>query len=217
MATRDYMNGRRKYFRPQAVLWSNNPGTLVDGLYTPRGTEIGSYSGSETDPELIDQFLILSDHNRSPINFTNNRIEKRERMINGRMRSYHIADKLNISMSWENLPSRAFALPADFDANGKSEFTGGSGFPNQQQTEFTADGGAGGVELLDWYNNHQGSFWMFLAYDNYANFNKTESAFGRLDQYNEIVEVFFSSFDYTVSKRGKGTDLWNVNLTLEEA
>ena len=119
MSTSDYMIGRKKYQRPQAMLWSNNSGTLVDGLYVPNGLEIGQDPGSETDESLFNQFLILSDDNRSPIDFTPIRIEKRERMINGRMRSYHIADKLKVSVSWENLPSRSYDLAPSFDENGK--------------------------------------------------------------------------------------------------
>ena len=67
MATPAYMTGRRKYSRPQAVLWSNNPGTLVNGLYVPNGYEVGQDPGLETDSSVLDQFLILSDHNRGEI------------------------------------------------------------------------------------------------------------------------------------------------------
>jgi|DEB19_MinimDraft_3_1074340.scaffolds.fasta_scaffold00197_14 hypothetical protein len=215
MATELYMSGRKKYHRAQSILWSNNPGTLVDGLYVPRGLEIGAYNDGEDS--LSDEFLILSDHNRKSLNFSNTRIEKKERMINGRMRSYHIADKLNISMNWDNLPSRAYALRPDFDANGVSEYDGVTGLPNRQEASYTVDGGAGGNELLNWYNNHQGSFWMFLAYDNYRNFGDNDASYAHLNQYNEVIEVFFSSFNYDVVKRGQYFDLWNVTLSLEEA
>ena len=218
MATNAYMAGRKKYQRPQAMLWSNNPGTLIDGKYVPTGYEIGSNTGSETDTSLYNEFLILSDDNRSPIDFKPNRIEVRERMINGRMRSYHIADKMQISLSWDMLPSRAFYLPPDFDSNGKSDMTGQRGLPNYPDGEYTTDGGAGGVEILDWYRNHKGSFWVFLAYDNYANFGKDDNAYGHLAQYNEIMEVFFTDFSYTVEKRsGSKHDFWNISVTLEEA
>ena len=99
MATNAYMTGRRKYQRPQAMLWSENSGVLLNGLYVPSGYEIGANTGSETDTALFNEFLILSDDNRSPIDFKPNRIEIRERMINGRMRSYHVADKMQINLS----------------------------------------------------------------------------------------------------------------------
>ena len=211
MATNGYITGRRRYQRPQAVLWSDNPGTLSDGLYVPNGFEIGADVPVETDPNLVDQFLILSDHNRGSIDITQERLEQRQRTINGRMRSYHIADKLKFSWSWNLLPSRAFYQNAEFDPA-----TGISPYQNNTQ-EFTADGGAGGVELLDWYQNHQGPFWMYLAYDKYSNFGDDNAAFGHLAQYNQIVQVYFADFSYSIVKRGGNNfDLWNISVTLEE-
>ena len=89
--------------------------------------------------------------------------------------------------------------------------------------EFTTDGGAGGVELLDWYKNHNGSFWVYLSYDKYTNFEDNpdtpqDERFNNTNKYNEIIEVFFSDFNYSVVKRsGLNFDFWNVSLTLEEA
>jgi hypothetical protein len=218
MANNTYMSGRKKYSRPQAMLFADNPGIKVDGFYIPEGNEVGSNTGfAATNGE----FLILSDDNRSEIDFTPVRIEKRERMINGRMRSYHIADKLNISTSWNLLPSRAYDTKADFNNNGKADMQATQTRPSP--LEFTTDGGAGGVELLDWYDNHKGSFWVYLAYDKYTNFEDTDSSevdnrFNNVRKYNEIIEVFFSDFNYSVVKRsGLNFDFWNVSLSLEEA
>ena len=60
MATSAYLTGRRRYTRPQGILWANNAGTLSNGLYVPTGVEVGA-STTETDPNLLDQFIILSD------------------------------------------------------------------------------------------------------------------------------------------------------------
>lgn len=210
MATVNYMSGRKKYFRPQALLFANNPGAVVDGIHIPDGDE-------------FDDFIILSDDNRSPISFSNNRIEQRERMVNGRMRSYHIADKMTISTSWSNLPSRAFGSDPDFDSEGISDINSSTGIritQNGQSTTiprqfFTTDGGGGGVDLLNWYEKHQGSFWVYLAYDKYTNFE--EEKYQKFAQYNEVVEVFFSDFSHSVTKRGATThDYWDVSLSLEE-
>lgn len=208
MASSDYMSGRKKYTngRPQAMLWSDNPGTVSNGFYVPLGTEVGG--------EPVDEpgnFIILSDHNRDSIEFSFERIESRERMVNGRMRSYHIADKKQISVSWTMLPSRAFPSTPNFDANTGSVMEALKGL------EYTVDGGAGGVEMLDWYKNHTGSFYVFLSYDNYVNFGNNDAAYNNLEKYSEIIEVFFSDFSYTVSKRGATNyDMWDVNVTLEE-
>ncbi len=214
MATSAYITGRKRYQRPQGALWANNPGTLVGGVYLPTGQEVGANT-AETDEDLLNQFLILSDHNRSEISFTPQRIEQRQRTINGRMRSYHIADKMSIDFSWNMLPSRSYFQVAQFNEN-----TGISPYKNNTQ-EFTADGGAGGVAILDWYNSHTGPFWMYLAYDNYANFKEDGSivnnSFGHLAQYNEIVQVYFADFNYSVVKRGGDNfDMWNISVKLEE-
>ena len=210
MATAAYLTGRRRYQRPQALLWSENAGTLVNGLYVPTGYEVqGNYDDS-TDTDLINQFIILSDHNRGELNFTPTRIEQRQRTINGRMRSYHIADKLTMSVSWNNLPSRGYAQDAGFLSTGLSP-------EKNTNDEFTADGGAGGVELLDWYENHTGPFWMFMAYDKYSNFGKTDADYDHLGQYNQIMQVYIADFNYSVVKRGGANhDLWNISVTLEE-
>jgi hypothetical protein len=219
MATAAYLTGRRRYQRPQAILWSENSGTLVSTptlenpdlkVYVPNGYEVGADTGAETDTSLFDQFMILSDHNRADMQFNMERIEQRQRTINGRMRSYHIADKLSMSVSWNMLPSRSHDGVADFDESGISLFRGTTG-------EYTADGGAGGAQLLDWYQNHQGPFWMYLAYDKYTNFGNDDLAFSHLTQYTQIMQVYITDFSYTVVARGGSNhDLWNISVTLEE-
>ena len=216
MATSSYITGRKRYQRPQAILWSENAGTLTNGLYVPTGYEIGADIPEGTDQNMIDQFLILSDHNRANMSFSTERIEQRQRTINGRMRSYHIADKLKMSVSWSNLPSRAHTGVANFNTEGSAGAQGISTYKNTTN-EYTSDGGAGGVELLEWYENHKGPFWMYLAYDKYSNFGNDDEAFGHLAQYNQIVQVYFADFTYDVVKRGGSNfDLWNVSVSLEE-
>ena len=201
MANNTYMSGRKKYKRPQAVLWADKPPIYdaVNGLWLPQGDETGLAANNN------DNFIILSDHGRKTMEFNTQRIEKRERMINGRMRSYHIADKVNLNISWNTLPSRGFSLDPSFDSTGKS--TAG--------TMYTVDGGAGGAEILKWYETHTGSFWVMLAYDKHENFSTNE--YGRLAQYNEAIEMFFSDFTYSVEKRGGNNyDFWNITVKLEE-
>jgi hypothetical protein len=209
MATEAYMIGRKKYQRPQAMMWSDNSGTLIDGLFVPNGFEVGSDPGSETNESLFDQFLILSDDNRSSLEFKPTRIETRKRMVNGRMRSYHVADKLTISTSWDMLPSRSYHLRPDFSQqDGKSEYY------NNRSLEYTTDGGAGGVDILDWYENHKGPFWVYLAYDKHSVFGDTNDAYSKLAQYNQM---YITDFSYSVVKRGGANyDFWNISVTLEE-
>jgi len=201
-----YMQSRKKYNRPSGMLWSENSGTLINGLYIPYGLEVGADASNEPDADLVDQFLMLTDDNRSPLDFSDERIEKRERMINGRMRSYHTADKMKLSTSWSLIPSRSHAdVPAFDPATGLSPVK-----------SYTTDGGAGGADMLEWYDGHKGSFWVFLAYDRKGIFKGTEAPYDHLQQYNQLVEMFISSFSYSVEKRGTKFDYWNVSVTLEE-
>lgn len=213
MATDNYIRGRMKWARPQGLLFSNDPGTLSNGMFVPQGTVEGS------------DFIICSDHNRGDISMSQQRIENRVRTVNATMRSYHTADKINLSVNWDRLPSRSHSNAISYNANGKPVFNSQSqeytenGLPNPYSstvtTEYTADGGAGGVELLEWYENHPGPFYVYLSYDKYTNFNTDK--YSHLNQYSQILYMYFSSFDYNVTKRG-GTnhDLWNVSMTLEE-
>lgn len=201
-----YMQGRKKYNRPSGMLWSENSGTLQDGLYIPYGYEIGVDPEVVEDDTLLDQFLLITDDNRQPIEFSQERIEKRERMINGRMRSYHIADKLQLSTSWKLIPSRSHADVPHFDVStGLSEVK-----------SYTTDGGAGGADMLEWYDSYKGSFWVFLAYDRKGIFKGTPDPYDHLGQYNQLIEMFISDFSYSVEKRGANFDYWNVSISLEE-
>jgi hypothetical protein len=212
MATDAYMLGRKKYQRPQAMLWSENSGSLVNGLYVPNGIEVNANTGSEIDESLFEQFLVLSDDNRSPLDFRPERIENRKRMANGRMRSYHIADKMTLSTSWDMLPSRSYASRPDYSLEtGKSPYTGNNSL------EYTTDGGAGGVDILNWYENHKGPFWVYLAYDKFSVFGKDDNAYENLSKYNQLIEMFISDFSYSVVRRGGSNyDFWNISVTLEE-
>ncbi len=270
MATVDYIDGRVKYRRPQAILFSNNPGTLqanytatgkvaslASGLYTVfvqngvDGIKVGQIvektSGDgafatgatvvsiDTETSVVtlslqhttsgsivfktgstsyvpdgvefEDFIFVSDHNRSPLQFSPERIEKRERTVNGRMRSYHVADKMKLSSSWDELPSRAYPQ-ADL-----INLTTGESLVEP----FTVDGGAGGNDLLKWYEDHVGSFYVYLAYDKYTAFGNNDAAYGHMHQYNQVIEMYIADFSHEVTKRGNLFDFWNVSISLEEA
>lgn len=199
MVSSAYLSGRKKYTRPQAIIFSNNSEGILDGV-----PQISGVEGED--------FIILSDHNRSDISFNTNRLENRKRMVNGHMRSYHIADKMNVSFSYNLLPSRSFSGEQSFSASGQYV---------TNLTEYTADGGAGGAELLEWYDFNPGSFFVFVSYDKPQSFpidpENPQEHYNNLDKYSDELEVFFSDFSYNVVKRG-GTnhDLWDISISLEE-
>jgi hypothetical protein len=195
MATSTYMQNRWAYTRPQAIAWSNNSGSVSGGIVVPQGTE-------------LEDFIILSDHNRGEISIGQNRIENRKRMINGSMRSYHIADKLNINWDWQMLPSRAYSDAPNYNSYGN---------PQSGLTEYTADGGAGGADIVKWYEEHPGSFYMFMSYDRHDKFNGQVDEYDHLNQYNDVIEVYFSSFNFNIIKRGGSNfDFWNISVSVEE-
>jgi len=219
MATASYvirrwaLDGLRN--RPQAILWADNFGLVEDGeIVNPSTGDSADYSLVVPDGTEFNNFLILSDDNRSELSFSQQRIENKQRMINGTLRSYYIADKISISWSWDMLPSRSFSENPEFITDPSNPNIGKPG--NIDATEFTSDGGAGGVEILNWYETHPGPFWMILAYDKYSNFSG-DSKYTSLGTYNEIVQVTFSSFDYDVIKRGGRThDFWSISISVEE-
>lgn len=46
----------------------------------------------------------ITDHNRAELEISNERIERKDRMANGTMRKFVVADKRTFSTSWEMLP-----------------------------------------------------------------------------------------------------------------
>ncbi|NDB84502.1 MAG: hypothetical protein EB127_17635 [Alphaproteobacteria bacterium] len=170
---------RQKYARPSLIIF-----TETEPQLKVEGSNIGKW-------DLGTNYLYLSDDNRSELAISFERIEHRQRMINGTMRSYHIADKKTYSTSWKKLPSR------------KDYVT--------EYLEYTRTNFAGGQQLLDWYNNHSGSFWALFVYDYSDDIDKTQ-----IKKNVEKINVFFESFSYNIVTRGLDTDLWDINLSLVE-
>lgn len=226
--TAGYISGRKTWSRPQAMLWASAKPTITEtGKLIPVGYELGSDTTGIPAANLTDYFIILSDHNRSTIDLANERIEQRQRMANGTMRSYFIADKLTISLSWDMIPSRGFAIIPKFDQEFGKPTTvltpadKDNPYPNtyyaDKSQQYTVDGGAGGGEMLDWYEDHKGPFWVLLSYDKFNNFGSTSAARTHLAEYSQAVQMYISGFSYSVQKRGGNNfDLWNVSVTLEE-
>jgi hypothetical protein len=56
-----------------------------------------------------------------------------------------------------------------------------------------------------------------MSYDRHDKFTGQNDRFDHLHQYNDVIEVYFSSFSFNVVKRGGSNhDFWNVSLSLEE-
>jgi hypothetical protein len=166
------------YLRPSLIVWSDSEPLIGSG-------------DNAGKVDLGTNYLYLSDNNRAELSVSFERIEYKQRMINGTMRSYHVADKRTYATAWEKLPSRK-SLVTEYNASTRNNF-------------------GGGQEMLDWYKDHTGSFWMTLVYDVDSSVSTSN-----IKQNIEVVNVFFGDFSYNVTDRGQDTDLWNINLTMVE-
>lgn len=140
-------------------------------------------------------FYYLTDDNRSDLSIGIERIEYKKRMINGRMRSYYVADKKSFNVSWRDLETSNTAV---------SEYLR-TLTPQPKRL-------AAAKEMVQWYNEHKGSFYLTLIYDG-PDTNSNVNVRHRLEYY----EVFFDNFNYTVKYRGQNLDVWDISMTLVEA
>ena len=157
---------------------------------------------TENEPSIINEaagqydlgtnYIYLTDDGRSELQVAIERIEFKKRMINGRMRSYHVADKKTFSAGWRDLPSN------------KNEIS-------EVRYSGLTTGWASGQEMLQWHKDYSNSFYLNLVYDTPEATAGTPLKY-RLETYN----VFFDDFSYVINKRGGTHDLWNVSMTLVE-
>jgi len=134
--------------------------------------------------------LKLSEHNRQPISLSKNRIEKTQRMANGTMRKFYVADKESISVSWNKLPS----------------------FYN-----YTIDEGYGALDLKAFYDG--GATKASGALSGRSSFDVTIKYGGTTKTMEMIFSSFSLEMVNRNVKQANGDtpqEFWNVSLTLEE-
>ena len=138
----------------------------------------------------------ISDHGRSPLQMSTERIGTDKRMADGTLRRQHIGVKRSWQVSWENLPST-----------------------NTVSTGMkTADGGWSGEQMEAFYYSTPGKFRMVLKRGSAINKATPTVADSALPYTNAdfyICNVMMTEFSKEVVKRGK-VDLWSVSVTLEE-
>lgn len=82
--------------------------------------------------------VLTSDHNRQAFDITPDRIENRQRMADGTLRTFFVASKRKIKISWENIP---------------------------REDNQTVDKFMGAKSLVNFYNSHLGiDFPVEIAY-----------------------------------------------------
>lgn len=138
----------------------------------------------------------LSDHSRSPLNETFNRIEQSKRMADGTLRKYNVTTKRQWSVSWDLLPS---------------------------SNAYTVDGFMGANQLRAFYQNNVGAFNLTVVTGQPAvagDFVYSHPADKPVNQRRNYkayqYRVHFTAFDMEYDKRGQAYDMYNVSLTMEE-
>jgi hypothetical protein len=133
----------------------------------------------------------LSDHNRQPVSIQTNRIEKQQRMANGTLRKFFIADKKTINVNWNMLPSLS---------------------------TFTADGGYGAIDLRSFYEGTAAK--ASGALSGLSNFDVSLVYGGTSTQtFNMIfTSCSFELVKRNVKQVSGDTaqEFWNVSISLEE-
>lgn len=134
--------------------------------------------------------LKLSEHNRQPVSLNNNRIEKTQRMSNGTLRKFFVADKKAINVSWNMLPS---------------SYT------------YTVDGGYGAIDLKNFYEGIAAK--ASGALSGRSTFDVTVSYGGSSSTYEMIfTSCSFEIVRRNVKEKTTDTaqEFWNVSLSMEE-
>lgn len=91
----------------------------------PRGSilQINAIDPSASGGSGTSKWNKVTEHNRSEFTISPMRIEKSQRMGNGTLRNYYIADKQQISLSWNMLPSfRTLTVDGAWGAEDLREF-----------------------------------------------------------------------------------------------
>lgn len=148
-------------------------------IYLPEGSLI-----------YLNSTLKLSEHNRQPVQLSKNRIEKQQRMNNGTLRKFFVADKENISVSWNMLPS---------------SYT------------YTVDGGYGALDLKSFYDGTATK--ASGALSGRKSFDVTIKYGGTTKTMEMMFTGFSLDIVKRNVKQATGDtaqEFWNVSLTMEE-
>lgn len=132
----------------------------------------------------------ITDHNREPLQISVERLEKKNRMVDGTLRRYTVAKKRTFSVSWTMLPSKR-----------NSSYLGKAGIT-------TVDNGLAGEEIEAFHNTVNGAFKMKLR-------KGIDEAKAIADASIEVVDVMITDFSKDIEARGL-VDLWSLSITLEE-
>lgn len=156
------------------------------GIYLP----VGSLLYFDTSATDSPSWQKVSEHNRQSLNITHNRIQKAQRMSNGSLRKFFVADKREFSTSWQLLPTFS---------------------------TMTVDNGWGKADLLSFYEGSkgQGTFKIKIVYGK----DQSNPLLDR-DEVVTVSFTSCSFELVKRNVKNTGTDpaqeFWNVSLSMEE-
>lgn len=129
----------------------------------------------------------LSDHNREPVQEGRERIENTQRMANGTMRKYVVADKKTWTVSWSMLPSLSSQ---------------------------TIDGYLGAMSLRSFYESNYDNSLTLSFYSGTT--SVVTQPKGTLPSPTYTATVFISDFSATIKKRLGDVDYWDCTISFVE-
>jgi hypothetical protein len=169
-----------------------------------------SYSinaGISVSPDNGTTWYALSDHNRQPIQYAPQRIEQVQRMANGTMRKFVVANKAIYDTTWQALPSASQTI------------TSQSGI-SLQSYQPTVDGKMGAAFMKAFYDKYVTQpilLKLTYAVDNITGTGHVPSQLANPSTDNhQILTVYMTNFVYTVSKRLTLLDYVDVTLQFTE-
>lgn len=136
-------------------------------VYLPKGSIMLWWDAAQVPP----RYVSITEHNRQPLAVTVERIENVQRMANGTLRKYVIADKRKWSTSWDSLPD---------------------------VTSATVDNKEGGLYIENFYGTTHGAFTLKIMEDAVTGaeytvviteFSKTIKKRGRVAEYDVSITL----------------------------
>jgi hypothetical protein len=110
-------------------------------------------------------------------------------MVDGTYRTHFVTEKAEIQLSWVDVPSRK--------NDGASK-------------TYTADGYAGGLEIINYVDLKTSAFYVKFVYDNLV------SGTAPVAYPEQIFRVMVKGYSYNVKQRSGKFDMMDLDLTLTE-
>lgn len=181
-------------FDGTAIYNSYKEGVSINELDAPATITLNSTAGIRS-PGLNNVYwaigggassITLSDHSRKELKVSSDTIEKGGRLIDGTLRTQHIASKNTYSTSWDLLPADAIA---------------------------TVDGYAGGNDILTVWQNNVGPITMELYNRDSARKGSIPDSTVTVKMKSPSIDIVRRNI---LAPNGILTDYWNVSVEFEE-